>query len=61
MIFAIVFILAGFIGMLHQKLFTSGGWFSFEQMFHHEWFITIAFALGVGVLIGIKISTRKRR
>ena len=45
-------ILIGLLGMIHQKIFTEGGWFSFDQMWHHEWFITIAFCLGIGILIG---------
>lgn len=50
-----IFIIIGFLGMLHQKLFTEGGWFSWEQFFntlHHETLILLAFALGIGIMIG---------
>ncbi len=51
----IFFVLIGLLGMLHQRLFTSGGWFSWEQFFntlHHETLILLCFALGIGVLVG---------
>ena len=46
----VVFILAGFLGLLHQRLFTSGGWFDLQQVWHHEFLIAIFFAFGAGWL-----------
>ena len=52
------FILIGFAGMLHQRIFTSGGWFNWQQVWHHELFIVMAFAFGAGLLIGKLLRRR---
>ena len=51
---SLILLFIGILGMLHQRYFAHGGWFSLSQMWHHEWFITIAFCLGIGIFIGVR-------
>lgn len=54
-----VFIIIGLTGMVHQRFYTSGGWFSWEQVWHHELFIVMSFAFGAGILLGGILRRRK--
>lgn len=44
----------GFLGMLYQKLFTSGGWFDWSQVLelHHEHLILLCFVIAIMCLLG---------
>ena len=42
-----LFISLAFLGLLHQRLLTEGGWFSWAQFWHHESLIAICLAVGL--------------
>lgn len=44
--------LTGIFGLIHQRLFTVGGWFNWRQFWCHESLIAMCFATGVALLIG---------
>ncbi len=54
----IVEILSGFVfalgvlGLVHQKLYTGSGWFSWQQFWHHEPLIVISFISFLMLLTG---------
>jgi hypothetical protein len=53
------FLLAGFAGMLHQRLFTGGGWFNLHQfltMLNHE--DLMLYALWTGAILIVAGFTR---
>jgi len=54
-ILALLAFLAGILGLLHQKFFTSGGWFDWGQVgigeVHHEQHIIVAFLIGFHFLL----------
>jgi len=45
------FVLAIF-GLVHQKLATAGGWFCWEQFWHHEPLIVLCAGIAVALIIG---------
>ncbi len=46
---SILFIILGILGILHQRFFTSGGWFNWGHLFgiHHEPLIAACFVAGI--------------
>lgn len=45
-------LLAGILGLIHQRFFTAGGWFNWEQFWHHESLIAMCFVVGLALLAG---------
>ncbi len=48
---SVLALIAAIFGLVHQKLFTPGGWFNWKQFSHHEPLIAIAMIVGVTLLI----------
>jgi len=48
---AILSLILAILGLVHQKFFTSGGWFNWEQFWHHEPLIAIAFVVSIIILV----------
>jgi len=60
---SILSLMAAIFGLVHQKYFILGGWFNWQQFWHHESLIAIAFIVGITLLI-VYLSERwqtKRR
>ena len=47
------------IGLVHQKLFTPGGWFDWEQFSHHESLIAIALIVCITSLLAHLLERRQ--
>tara|TARA_R100001530_G_C4284671_1_gene146506 strand:- start:456 stop:668 length:213 start_codon:yes stop_codon:yes gene_type:complete len=52
MMIGIIFIVLGILGLLHQRFFTSGGWWNWNQFWHHEPLIAASIAFGAGWIMG---------
>lgn len=50
---ALLAFLAGIFGLLHQRFFTSMGWFDWGTIWKHEVGILAMFSIGVGLVIWI--------
>jgi len=48
----ILFLLLAVFGLIHQKLFTAGGWFDWSQFLHHESLIVLCLGIGIALIIG---------
>ena len=55
-ILAIIALLLGVFGLVHQKLCTTGGWFNWEQFWHHEPLIALCFVCAVALFVGKKLT-----
>ena len=53
-------LMAAIFGLVHQKLFTSGGWFNWEQFWHHEPLIAMA-SVGWITLLFVYLVERNKR
>lgn len=38
--------------LIHQNFITAGGWFNFEQFWHHETLAVLCFASSISLLVG---------
>ena len=45
-----VFFLLGWFGLFHQRFCTSGGWFDWNQFWHHESLIALCFCVSLTIL-----------
>jgi len=54
-IWALAFILAGMIIVLHQ-FFLYGKVWEWNDSLHHEWFVALSIAFGLGILAGEKLK-----
>ena len=48
----ITLIILASLGVLHQRLFTEGGWWSWQQWLHHESLVTVCLSLAGGIVLG---------
>jgi len=55
-ILATIAFLLGVFGLVHQKLYTTGGWFNWEQFWHHEPLIALCFVSAVALFVGKKLT-----
>jgi len=38
-------------GLVHHRFLTEGGWFNWEQFWHHESLIAMAFVAGISFMV----------
>lgn len=57
-VLAVLFLVAGFL-VLYQQFVSFGAFFEVKDI-HHETIALSLFALGIGVLIGLGLSGKKR-
>ncbi len=48
---SVLALMAAIFGLVHQKLFTFGGWFNWEQFWHHEPLIAMSFVGWITLLV----------
>lgn len=41
----------GLFGLMHQRFYTEGGWFNWEQFWDHESLIAMAFVAGISFMV----------
>jgi hypothetical protein len=53
--YAIIFILAGIVVIMHQLIFYGKVW-EWNDALHHEWFVALSVAFGLGILAGERLK-----
>jgi len=56
---SIISLVLAAIGLVHQKLFTPGGWFDWKQFSHHESLIAIALIVCITSFIAHLLERRQ--
>jgi hypothetical protein len=56
----IIFFVVAFL-ILYQQYVTFGVFFQFKDALHHEAFAMSAAALGIGILIGVSLSSGNKK
>jgi len=54
-LWALIFILIGIIIILHQLILYGKIW-EWNDSLHHEWFVALSIAFGLGILAGEKLK-----
>jgi len=54
-LWALIFILIGIIIILHQLILYRKIW-EWNDSLHHEWFVALSIAFGLGILAGEKLK-----
>lgn len=50
-VLTVLFCALAILGLVHQRFFTSGGWFDWSQFWHHESLIALCFVVAICFLV----------
>lgn len=57
-ILAIGMFTLGVAALIHQNFTTTGGWFNWEQLWHHESLAALCFVSSISLLVGRYVHSK---